>query len=278
MKVRRITSLTVLVSFVMLVLTSIILYITPKGRVAYWGDWNLWGLSKTQWGNLHINLGLLFLIAGSLHIYYNWKPITTYLKNKAKELKIFTPNFNVALAITLVFALGTLFSVPPFTWVLDLNAYFQDAAAIKYGEPPYGHAELSSLKGFTQKVKLDLEASKARLREAGVQFTDASQSIQEIAHLNNMTPKQLHAAMQPPASSATNAPKTLPDTPPPGFGRRDLADICKEYNLDIAAISAALKADNINAAPEMSVRAIAEESGADPIQIFEKIKAAAQSQ
>jgi hypothetical protein len=79
MNIRRITSLTAALSFLLMVLTSIILYIVPQGRVAYWADWKLWGLTKTDWGNIHINLGLLFLIALFIHIYYNWKPLINYL-------------------------------------------------------------------------------------------------------------------------------------------------------------------------------------------------------
>ena len=61
MKLRKITSLTAALAFVLMVLTSIILYIVPQGRIAYWADWHLWGLTKTEWGNIHINSGLLFL-------------------------------------------------------------------------------------------------------------------------------------------------------------------------------------------------------------------------
>jgi len=52
-----------------MLLTSIILFIVSQGRVAYWPGWRLWGLTKTDWGNIHINLGLLLLIALFLHIY-----------------------------------------------------------------------------------------------------------------------------------------------------------------------------------------------------------------
>ena len=96
MKLRKITSLTMLVSFVFCILTSVVLYILPHGRVAYWADWSLWGLSKTEWDGLHINLGVLLLLAGLLHIYYNWKPITAYLKDKTRNLKVFTIEFNIA--------------------------------------------------------------------------------------------------------------------------------------------------------------------------------------
>jgi len=108
MFIRKTTSLTMLISFVLLVLTSVILYIVPQGRVAYWPDWHLWGLSKTQWGNLHINLGFLFLLAGFLHLFYNWKPMMAYMKNKAKKLKVFTANFNIAMILTVVISVGTL--------------------------------------------------------------------------------------------------------------------------------------------------------------------------
>ena len=63
--------------------------VVPQGRVAYWADWRLWGLTKTDWGNIHINLGLLFLIALFVYIYYNWKPLISYLKNKAKQIKVY---------------------------------------------------------------------------------------------------------------------------------------------------------------------------------------------
>jgi len=103
MNIRRTISLTLLISLVPLVLTSVILYIVPEGRVAYWSDWTMLGLSKTQWGDIHINLGWLFLIAGLFHLYLSWKPVITYMKSKARELKVFTLEFNIGLLLTLFF-------------------------------------------------------------------------------------------------------------------------------------------------------------------------------
>ena len=121
MKIRRITSLTALMSFLLLILTSAILYIVPQGRVAYWADWRLWGLTKTQWGDIHINLGVLLLISILLHIYYNWKPILSYLKDKTRQLKVFTREFNVALTLVIIVVLGTYFELPPFSNILNLS-------------------------------------------------------------------------------------------------------------------------------------------------------------
>ena len=74
----------------------------------------------------------------------------SYLKSKARRMKVLTPEFNAALFITVVFIVGTYFLFPPFSWVMGLNDHFKDAGAEKYGEPPYGHAELSSLQTFTK--------------------------------------------------------------------------------------------------------------------------------
>ena len=107
MNIRRITSLTALLSFILLFITIVVLYIVPQGRVAYWADWRLWGLTKEQWGDIHINIGLLFLLSIFLHIYYNWKPLLNYLKNKAGQLKRMPREFNAALLLIILFSVGT---------------------------------------------------------------------------------------------------------------------------------------------------------------------------
>jgi hypothetical protein len=61
MNIRRVTSLTAMIAFIAMLITSIILYIVPQGRIAYWADWRLLGLTKEQWGDIHINMGLLLI-------------------------------------------------------------------------------------------------------------------------------------------------------------------------------------------------------------------------
>ena len=273
MTLRKITSLTALLTFIVVAVTSIILYIVPQGRVAYWADWELWGLSKTQWGDIHINAGVLFLIAIGLHVYYNWKPLTAYLKDKAKHFKIFTADFNAALVVTIVLVIGTLLHAPPFGWVLDLNTYFQDAGALKYGEPPYGHAELSTLKTFMQRLELTPAETVQRLQDAGIAVTDSDQTILEIAHGNGLTPKAVYEAMKPPA--VEGAVKSPPKNPPPGTGARTLADLCAEFDLHPPAMVRALADENIEAAPDQTIREIAQANGVGPLDVYTVIRNAA---
>lgn len=271
MKTRKITSLTALLSFVFLIITSAILYIVPHGRVAYWSNWHLWGLSKTQWGNLHVNFGILFLLTMILHICYNWKPIVNYLKNNSKRLIIFTREFNIALILLLVFCLGTYFEIVPFRWILDIGESIKNSATEKYGEPPYGHAELSSLKIFAQNTGIDLAEGMEKLTKAGIQFENETQTMEKIASLNKTTPKNIYLIIKP-SKIENGGPAVLPENPQPGLGKLNLNNLCDEYNLDITAVLLILEKENINANAEMSIKTISEENQMSPVDIYTIIK------
>ena len=83
---RKATSLTLGISFLIMSYTGIMLFIVPKGKVAYWVDWHLFGLSKEQYGELHTTSMVVMLIFSGLHIYYNWSAIVNYMKNKSKKI------------------------------------------------------------------------------------------------------------------------------------------------------------------------------------------------
>ncbi len=269
MNIRKITSLTAFISFFVVVLTSVILYIAPQGRVAYWADWKLMALSKEQWGAIHINVGFLFLLFLMLHIYYNWKAVVLYLKSKTKELVIFTKEFNIALIVTIVFILGTYAEIPPFSTIIDIGNYFKDAASLKYGEPPYGHAELSSLSSFAKKTDIDLVSGMKLLKDAGYNIADESETLQEIAANNGVSPQQIYLAMIPKTSEKR---AKLPQNPPAGTGTLTLAEFCTKYDLDIKAVIMTLSESGITAKEDMTIRSIGELNKMPPVEIYEKIK------
>ena len=270
MNIRRITSLSALLSFLALVTTSVILYIVPHGRVAYWADWHLWGLTKTEWSNIHMNLGLLLLISIGLHIYYNWKAILSYLKNKAKQIKVFTREFNIALILLIVFVGGTYVEIAPFKWILEINDSVKNAATKKYGEPPYGHAELSSLKVFAKKMRFDLTEAMTRLNKADISVDSEKQTLQDIATRNHLSPQQVYLAMKPAAQVGKSG--GMPLTPPPGTGSRTLADICQEYGLNIPTITRRLAEGKIKAAADMTIKEIARKNSINPTELYDAIR------
>ena len=271
---RKIVSLTSLISFCFLALTGVILYTVPHGRVAYWADWRLWNLAKEEWESIHINLALLFLIASGFHIYYNWKPILAYLRNRAKKLVIFSREFTVALGVAALFVLSTYFAIPPFSNVIGVNEKIKDRHEGVYGSPPYGHAELSSLETFCKKMHLELDKSMEILAQNNINVTTKKQPLKEIAKVNGISPQQVYLfirdSMKSPSPQISGA---LAEEPvPSGLGRKTLAQAAKEYKLDLKAGLSGLKAQNIQVTPNMTFREVAEGASMAPIDVLEMMK------
>ncbi len=272
MSLRRIVSLTLFLAIAMMLTSSIILYIVPHGRVAYWASWKLWGLSKTQWGNLHMNAGLLMLIAASFHVYYNWRPVTSYMKNKARDFKLFTPNFNAALAVTAVVATLTLLEVPPMVWVQDLGESIKDDGTETYGEPPYGHAEESGLRTFLRNVGLDSEEARTNLAAAGIQISDPDVIIADLAHDNNLSPQALFEIMKGPEVQGATDPKAIPTTMPMGTGKLTFEAFCHQYNRDVAEAVTILEAAGVKVDPGHSLKDIAADNEMEALDLLDLLR------
>ena len=274
MKIKRIVSLTAALSFVLVVLNSVALYIAPHGRVTRWVDWRFLGLTSTEWANQHIIVGLLFLIALSWHLYYNWTPIVAYLKNKAKRITVFTSDFNIALVLIVVFTVGAYVEIAPFSWVLDFSEYIKAGTAQKQGDPPFGRAEEATLEAFVTQMGWNLQETLVRLEQAGIKVGDLGQSLLQISRLNQTSPQGLYAAMQPDESTAA-AGAVLPEDPLQGFGRLSLSEVCIKYGLDIAVIRLALEARNLPVTPASTIKVIAENHGLTPSEVYATIKGTA---
>ena len=254
---RKTISLTSFFAIIVLFLTSIILYIVPQGRVAYWADWTLLGLSKDQWGNIHICTGVLFLFVSIFHIWLNWKPITVYLKKKASTANFSSTAFFISIIITLYVVIGSLAGLPPMKQVLDFSAHLKAQGEMKYGNPPYGHAELSSLAVFCKRMGLDLDKAVASIKGAEIEFESSAQTIRAIADKAGLTPKELHEIIlkdQPEQRTNMNTDGSLNQSgmhqdsgynsgsgmssemgsgAGSGLGKLTLEEYCQRYDLDL---------------------------------------------
>lgn len=271
---RKITSLTSFLSFIVTLITSVILYITPHGRVAYWSGWSLLGLDKTQWGNIHITVGLLFLLSGFVHIWLNWKPITNYMKNAAREMVVLTAPMVISLVLVLFVTVGTLLHIPPMQQVLTLNEHIKEVQTRTHGNPPYGHAELSPLSVFCAHMGFDVNEALAALKNAG--FTNklaADTPLVELAHANGATPQQVYEVIRK-ALAGDDPFAALPANPPEGTGKMTIADICGTYGLPVDKALARLNAAGIAANREMTVKALSQQNGRTARDIYNLLRGA----
>jgi len=187
---KKITYLTLAFSFLIMSYTGVMLFIVPQGKVAYWSDWHLFGLSKSQYGELHTTSMVTFLLFALLHIYYNWKPLMGYIKDKNRKISFTKKEFLIAFLLNIVFIVGTLYLVQPFKAFLDFEDGIKDMWAKKYGEPPYGHAEETKLKVFCKKMEIDYTKAIALLDKNNIIYNE-DESLLSIAKHNNTNPKEI---------------------------------------------------------------------------------------
>lgn len=269
---RKVTSLTSFLSIIVLSITSIVLYFVPQGRVAYWADWTFLGLSKEQWGDIHICTGVLFLIISILHIWLNWKPILAYLKKKSGEANFSSPAFFISLILTLFVAFGTLAGLPPMKQVLEFSSYLKDLGEEKYGIPPYGHAELSPLSIFCKRMSLDVDKAVSSIKKSGYEIESPKESIKTIANRAGLTPKELHEIIlnDQPQSKKENTPNSISEMQKEdnhdsgssagsgaGIGRMSLEKYCYKYNLDLNTALGILREKGAVVDKDSTIREIA---------------------
>ncbi len=263
---KKITSLTLAISFLIMTYTGIMLFICPHGRVAYWSGWKFWGLNKTQYGELHTTFMLIFLFFGFLHIYYNWKPIVSYLKDKSKKISFTKKEFLTALGINILFIVGTLGMIQPFSGFLNFEESLKDKWTIKLGEPPFGHAELSKLKVFCKKMNIDPNDAIKKLKEKNIRF-DIEDTLSEIANKNATTPNEIYNIIKP------EKIKTDDTIVPVGLGRKTLGELESMGKIDIKKAVKILKKEGINTiSPDTRVKEIADELDLMPVDIYRLIK------
>lgn len=278
MNLRKITTMTLVWSLIVLTLNSIVLYVVPEGRISNWAVWKFWGLTKHDWSAQHTTVGFLFLFAGIVHIYLNWKPIMNYMKNKAKQFRLFSGASTVGFVLTLIFVVGTYYHVPPIITIVDFSEQIKEGAASKYGDPPYGQAQSSSLQGFASRMGLDLQKSIELLGAAGIQVADEKEMIQDIAKRSGNTPQQVYDIIKPAGLTASTEEADSHteggsngdiEAPKSGMGKKTITQLCEEIEQDCAMIIEGLKKRGMSIDPDQKLKDLAAENGTGPMQMYE---------
>jgi len=261
---KKIISLTLAFSFLIMSVTGMMLYIVPKGKIAYWASWKMFGLSKTQYGDIHITSMFLFLVVTIWHIYYNWKPLMSYLKDKSKKITFLKKEFLIALGINTFFVLGTLVGLQPFQSLLDMNEGIKSYWEKEYGSPPYSHAEESSLQVFSKKIGVDIESARKLLQEKNILVDKNSQTLLNIAQKNTIAPKVIYEAIKPKKGTSQTEISSL--------GRRTLDELSQMNVIDLEKSLLFLKEKGFEAKPISRMREIANALETTPYELFDTLK------
>jgi len=264
---RAFTSLYMVISFVIMVITGLILYIAPPGRIANWTELTILGLTKGQWQALHTNFTFLFIIAGGFHIYFNWKPIVYYFRTRmAQTVKIRKETVLSVIAALMVFGL-ILANVPPFSSVMEIGEGFKDSWADTESEPPVPHAEEMTLQEFAKVTQTPLAVIITNLEYNGIKPVKETDVISDLAGRYNLSPQQIFKKI----STHTNS-QSAGFSQDSGFGRKTLSEVCENLQVPVDYALDRLARQNIKADPDLKLKDIADKNNIKPIELVAIIK------
>lgn len=262
---RALVTMTVTLSFAVMVASGVVLFLAPPGRVANWTNWTMGGLLKSEWTNLHINFAAIFLGAVVFHIYFNFRPMLSYLKNRVRRRIGFRPEWAAALVVSGLITAGTLAGVTPFSSLIAFSETLKESWEAPNERAPIPHAELLSVAELAEQAKVPLERALAHLSSAGVTVTDASARVADVAAAAGLSAQQLYALITP--QKAGNGRLGG------GYGWKTLAQFCEEEGIPLALAKERLAAAGFQVDEAMTLRELAQLNGQErPAQLLEIIR------
>ena len=260
---RGLVSLTLFVSGTIAAITGLILYIVPAGRIANWVIWDLFGLPKEAWQAIHTLSSYLLLIFGILHVINNWRSITNYIFRKTGGLNQ-KRELTLAILFSVIIIASAVFRLPPLIYVMDLGEFLKESWVVspEY-EPPFGHAEELTLNAFCRRMDIDIHAAMEEFRTAGIEFSNGTERLSEIARNNHTTPmdlymliKKLEKPVDVAAVKSWSAEEIEAKFAGTGLGRKSIAQLAEQFQMTPEEIISKLAAAGIEADADTVVKEI----------------------
>jgi hypothetical protein len=253
----------VVLSFIILAVTGIVLFITPPGRIANWSDWRLLGFSKSQWQAVHTVFSFLFVIAASFHLFFNWKVIMGYLARKYREGINKRRELTAALTLSVIILVMAADGIAPFGTLMAWGEELRNGWSTPATEPPVPHAELLTLTQLAEGMHLRVDQVIATLVAGGLVPDSASMTVSGLARKYALTPKQVYERI--PAIRPGAAPTAAGGGP--GYGRRTVGTLCDDEGIDTQTALTRLAAAGITTDAETSIRSLSQSTGKTPVAI-----------
>lgn len=256
-------------AFLVMLVSGVVLYVSPPGRVANWTDWNLFGLSKRGWQNQHVVFGFAFIILSIFHLFViNWKAFLSYIKSKASKGVNNPAELAASLVLFVALAVGTFWHLPPFEQIIALGDRLSGSWERKSGAPPVPHAETLSLDELGRLPQVSEPGSELlkKLQAAGLKVRDTKQTLLDIATDNGMQVQRLYDILV--AGKRTGG---LGESG--GWGKKTLGEAAEACGVSSLALQQALKQQGIEASPDERLSEIASNNGLSTPELIQRINA-----
>jgi hypothetical protein len=249
-------------SFIVILISGILLYMSPPGRYAHWVEWKILGFTKEGWQALHTVFSYTFVILSIFHLFFiNWKSFLSYLKSKKQSGLNRKREFFISTVLTLIFFFGIIFSIQPFKSVMVLGEYLTGSWEKVEEVPPVPHAELFTINQLAVQLNytsVDEITRKLTIHEIKFENTD-KQTLLDIAGLNNTTPIAIYELITKKQESQRQGS---------GIGRKTIDDFAVEVGKSVGEVMKVLEENGIKGERGQTLRDIGNNNNIAPRDVF----------
>lgn len=263
---RAFTAFLLLWAFVVLLVSGLVLYVAPPGRIANWTDWRLLGLTKGQWESVHTILSFAFAIGALFHVLkFNWKVLLNYLRKKAVSGLRYRRELIASLVLSLLFLAGSATEIPPFVQIMDFGEYVKNSWAEPEEEPPVPHLELQTLAKVARSLSLTPEQAIKILRRNGVSVEDTNRTLRDVAESADLSAREVYAMLRDVRRRNEGDHSFSPGS---GLGRLTLSQVAQRLGVPLDTVLARLEHHGLTAQAEMTVRDLAQRADKRPYEVM----------
>jgi hypothetical protein len=182
----------------------------------------------------------------------------------------------VTIAISLLVFVSAVYQIPPLSYLLDLSARAKSSwVASKEYEPPFGHAELLTLKVFAKRMNISLEKAGAELQAKGFREVAPEKTLKEIAQANRKTPMAVYMAIRhleeqptvalPGDLTAEKVDEMFAGT---GVGNKTLAEMAQRVGQEPAQLIARLTRKGLTVQEDLPLKQLASKNNMQPMDLL----------
>ena len=273
------TSILIATSFLLLLISGVVLFVSPPGRVANWTDWQMIGLSKHGWIDVHTWFGAVFVLTAVFHLMFNFRPLLNYFRDRMTRRLGWRWEWMAAVTVCGGVFAGVQTRMPPFSNLLNFGERVKWSWEDPRAAAPQPHAELLSLKDLAGQANVPYETAVERLEARGIAAVQPDMVVQDVARANGVSAQRVYEIIQGQSSGGLGSGHGA-DGGRGGFakgggaGWQTLAQYCTARSLDLTNAAARLEARGIKFAVDWTLRDIARENGYDrPYEIIDILEA-----
>ena len=190
------TSVFIACSFLLLLISGAVLFVSPPGRVANWGNWRMIGLTKHEWSGVHTWFAAVFVLTAMFHLVFNLRPLMNYFRDRLTRRFGWRWEWVVAVALCGGVFAGVQARIPPFSTLLNLGERVKKSWEDVRTAAPLPHAELLNFKELASQAKVPYETAVERLEARGFKGIRPETIVQNLAQTNQVSAQRLYEIIQ----------------------------------------------------------------------------------